>query len=366
MARTPETQSLNAKTALPRIMSAADLMTKDIKPPKFIVPRYIPEGLSLLAGRPKVGKSWLLGNIALAAAGGLPVLKQDVEAGDVLWLSLEDTERRLQHRMGLMLNGAPAPGRLFIATSWPALDCGGTDAIENWVNEMPHPRLIVVDVFARVRPRVSGASRLYEADYEAALPLKSLADAYGIAAIACCHARKEQAAIDPFEAVNATTGLTGAADTVLILDRDREGTSLYGRGRDVEEFRDAVRFDASCGTWRQLGDAAEVSRSPERNAILNALKGARDPLGPNDIAKRSGVSDASVRHLLARMVAAGDVIREGRGRYRLSPLSPIHNVHNDHIHSSFPLSLNKEDERDVNDVNDVNGKQWQNTERAPF
>src|SRR5205823_5697740 len=100
---------------------------------------------------------------------------------------------------------------------------------------------------------------------------------------------------------SGTMGLTGAADTVLVLRRDGQGVTLYGRGRDVEEFEAAVRFDVTAGGWTVLGDAGTVNRSEIRAAILAALEEAGEPLGPKQIAAGSGHGESAVRVRLATM-----------------------------------------------------------------
>jgi hypothetical protein len=97
----------------------------------------------------------------------------------------------------------------------------------------------------------------------------------GIAVVLVTHTRKMEAE-DPLEAISGTNGVTGAADAVLVLNRDAKGTTLYGRGRDIEEIETAMRFDG--GRWSVLGDADEVRKSDERRKIVAALKEAGDEL----------------------------------------------------------------------------------------
>jgi hypothetical protein len=322
-------------TKLPRrptliTFTAAELAIRQMPPARFVVPRFVTEGLTLLGGRPKVGKSWLLMNIALAVATGRNILGEQIAVpGDVLLLALEDNERRLQARLNLMLAGEVAPSRLHLATVCPALDQGGLAAIRDWCRQLDNPRLIIVDVFARVRPRAQPGARLYEADYDSALPLKTLADELELGIIACTHTRKEPAAVDPFDSISATTGLAGAADSILILDRNTTGPTLYGRGRDMEEVEVALAFERSTGTWKLIGDAVEVNRSDERNAIIAVLTAADQPLSPKQIAERSGLGHASVKHLVRRLVTTGEITKSARGTYSSAgnPVHPVHSVH---------------------------------------
>jgi hypothetical protein len=147
-------------------------------------------------------------------------------------------------------------------------------------------------------------------------PLKALADSRELAVIVVHHTSKREELSDPFDAVSGTTGLTGAADTVLILARDGLGTTLYGRGRDIDEIEVAMRFDGRSGQWMLLGDADTVRRTDERKAILDALLDADEPLGPTAIADAAGMKSGNVRRLIGKMVKASEIVKTGRGKYR--------------------------------------------------
>jgi hypothetical protein len=123
----------------------------------------------------------------------------------------------------------------------------------------------------------------------------------------------KKAAEDPLEAISGTNGVTGAADAVLVLNRDAKGTTLYGRGRDIEEIETAMRFDG--GRWSILGDADEVRRSDERRKIVSALREASDELTPAAIAKLAGMKAENVRVLLRKMVKDGEVMQPRVGYY---------------------------------------------------
>ena len=124
------------------------------EPPNYAVPGYIVEGLTLLAGKPKIGKSWLMLHVGIAVACGSFTL-DDIHCvkGDVLYAALEDNERRLQRRLRKLLNGQPAPKRLRIlsAGEMPRLSEGGTALIRAWIEQAPEPKLVVIDVLAKVR-----------------------------------------------------------------------------------------------------------------------------------------------------------------------------------------------------------------------
>jgi hypothetical protein len=120
---------------------------------------------------------------------------------------------------------------------------------------------------------------------------------------------------EPLDTVSGTTGLTGAADSVLVLNRDSQGLTLYGRGRDIDEIETAMSFERTTGRWSILGNALEVRRSDERSATVCALLAAAEPLGLAEIAAATGMKDQNVRFLLQKMAVAGEIGKEGRGRY---------------------------------------------------
>ncbi|MCJ2044739.1 AAA family ATPase [Methylobacterium sp. J-078] len=319
-----------AKPAIkPSIFSMAELQRQEFPEIRYIVPGYIAEGCTLLAGRPKLGKSWLVLEMGLAVAsgesclGGIPC-----EQGDVLYLALEDNKRRLQRRGTKMLGayGGNWPAAMECATEWPRASEGGIEAIEEWILSKQNPRLIIIDVFAQFKTERASKDSLYEADYRSVKALQTLAGKYQVAIIVVSHTRKSNGTeADPFEKVSGTLGLSGAADTTFILDRDGNGASIYLRGRDIEETNSAVIFDTVSCRWHVQGDANEVRRTDERGAILGALDEANEPMSPGDIALATRMSSLNVRQLLFKMTKAGEVSKTGRGFYQHPGRQPYDN-----------------------------------------
>lgn len=266
-------------------VTAAVLRTKTFQPIKYILPGLITEGVNLLVLRPKLGKSWMALDICLAAAANRFTLG-DVKPmqGDVLYLALEDSERRLQSRIDKLLPtfGPEWPERLTINTQWRRIDEGGVEDLKQWCDSVKEPVMVVIDVFAKMRPANAKSKQLYEADYTAVGAIQTFAMERGIAVVLVYHDRKMEAD-DPFDTVSGTLGVTGAADTILILKRSANGVTLYARGRDIEEAELAVEFNRNTCRWRILGQAAEVHRSDERKRVIDALKEAVGPLSAKDI-----------------------------------------------------------------------------------
>jgi hypothetical protein len=300
------------------IIDARVLMTKKLPEPRWAVPGILPEGLSLLVGKPKQGKSFMGVNIGLAVAFGGKVLGQDIEYGETLALCLEDSERRLQERLRPMLNDASAPDSLHLVTSWPRLDDGGAEHLHNWLKLHPDCRLVVVDTFAKVIQKQRGQQHLYLDDYAAVGPLKQIADEHRISIMAVHHLRKSEATNDALDEVSGSTGLTGAADSVLILKRSRgrSEAELLVVGRDMEDAEYALDFDKATCTWQLLGSADDYRKSEARGEIIDLLR-EEGKLGPAAVASALGRTPVAVRVLMRRMAEQGDLQQHGRGIYSI-------------------------------------------------
>lgn len=301
-------------------VTAPELMGRVFPEPTWAVPDILAEGVTLLGGRPKLGKSWLSLNLGVAVAtGGYALGTIPVEAGAVLYLALEDGDRRLQARLRSVLAGEPAPGNLHIATTWSPLDEGGLEGIEGWARAHPDARLLVVDTLKRVRAKESGNERLYDADYNAIQPLADLARHYHVSILVITHVRKSDAN-DPLDLISGSIGLTAAADGILVLKRERgrHDATLFVTGRDLPAEQDlALRWDDALTTWTAVGNADEWRLSEERAAILQCLRDAGEHLRPRDIAEALDKPIGTVRKLLWSMTHNGEVQSIGYGKYAL-------------------------------------------------
>lgn len=304
------------------IISALDLLAMDLPEPRWAIPGLLPEGVSLLAGRPKLGKSWLALTVAITvASGGKALGSIDVTEGAALYLALEDTRRRLQDRIRKLCPQV-APRLLYVVTTWPRLNEGGVDRLREWIEAHPDARLIVIDTLERVRRLRQRHGNPYGEDTQAIEDVQRLAIERGIAIVLVHHVRKGESE-DPVELVSGTFGLTGAADAVLVLARDRRqaDATLSIVGRDLEERELALRLDmAGPNPWTLIGDADEVQRSEERRAVLSTLRNAGRPMWPKETAPLLGKPESTVRGLLCRMHGDGELTRDSRGKY--SPIPP--------------------------------------------
>jgi hypothetical protein len=307
-----------AQSENPDIYSVDTLRTEIFPTLKQIAGEIIVEGLTLLASRPKVGKTWLALDVAIAVAQGTYCLGDiQCEQGDVLFLALEDNRRRMQRRLTKLLGIYKAEWpRFSCAHKWPRAHAGGLERIRAWIEQHKSTaRLVVLDVLARFRKPVPPGKQSYDADYETIAELQRIASDTGVAILVIHHTRKGEAD-DPIDAVSGTLGLAGAADAVLVIDRRAEGVRLYGRSRDVDEIDKAMMFNTATCRWTILGETADVRRSKERQQVLDVL--TDEPMALKDIAALANKSVKSVFNLLEKLAGERKVTKPSRGHYSRS------------------------------------------------
>lgn len=265
-------------------ISAVDLQRKDLPPIRFIVNGLFPQGLALLASPPKYGKSWLVLDLCLSVAAGKPFLKYQTVKSGCLYLALEDSEHRLQDRMNKVLNGEKAPEQFDYATSALDIGHGLIDQLEGYMETHPEAGLIVIDTLQKVRTAASGKENAYSADYKEIGMLKNFADKHGICVLLVHHLRKMSDDTDPFNRISGTNGISGAADTMMVLSKAKRSdaqTTLSVTGRDIESSDTVVEFDKNTYRWQVMGDAnwlaeqrakLEYQSSPIVSTIKNLLE----------------------------------------------------------------------------------------------
>lgn len=222
------------------LIDAESLFYQPLQRPKFIVEKLIPSGLTLLSGQQKIGKSWLVLKLCMDVAAGNNFMGLPTIEGDVLYLCLEDTYSRVQDRMFRITDEVSE--RMKIAVSSEKLSNGLLTQLRNHMKNFPDTKLIVIDVLQRVRE--TGNECSYAGDYGDLSSLKRFADTNNVAVLAVHHLRKQDDS-DVFNKVSGTTGITGSADTTIVLQRDARGSesaTLYVVGRDIEYLEYKLKF----------------------------------------------------------------------------------------------------------------------------
>jgi hypothetical protein len=315
-------------TNKPVVFNAEELMKEEFPEIVMAVPGVIAEGCTFLVGAPKIGKSWMSLGLGLAVAQGSMALGTiPVVEGKVLYLALEDTPRRLQRRLLVMIGSTEAPANLNFACTWPRLNAGGLDQLEQWLQDNLEARMVIIDTWAKVKSAAAEADSMYQADYSAVSQVKALADKYSVPIVLIHHQRKA-ADGDPLNTVAGSTGLTGAADATVILSRPRgaEEGHLYVTGRDVEESKSIVSFDATTGQWTWLGEADDVEESKTEDQVIKLLTDAPGPVGPKEVADALKIKEGTAKWLLAKLTQEDKITRISRGKYVQKGYVPVTGV----------------------------------------
>ncbi|MGO8761919.1 MAG: AAA family ATPase [Desulfobaccales bacterium] len=306
-------------------LAAEDLMTKEFQPPRWVIPNLVPDGLTLLCGPPKIGKSWMALDWAIAVVtGGHALGRLSVEQGEVLYLALEDSDRRMQKRLGKLLSDGASPKGLYIRTrtgGFPLLEQGGRTLLDDWLRVNPKVKLVIIDTLARARAPQKGGQNVYDADVKGLTLLQDLAFKHNLALVVVHHIRKQKAD-DILATVSGSYGIAGTADSIAILTRSGRGKDaiLTITGRDIEDQELDLKF--SGGKWEllDLEDSKEAKLSPERQAIIDTIK-ENGPMTPGQVAEKLKKNNSTIKTTLRRM-ADGGVLMAENGTYSLSPPPP--------------------------------------------
>jgi len=293
------------------MITAAELFEKEFAPLQWVIPDILPSGLSLLCGKQKLGKSWMMLQIAYSvAAGGAVFGEIAVEARPVLYIALEDGERRLQSR--LLKIGAAPTDNLHFATSWRT----GAEAVGDIDNFIATSgvKIIIVDTLARLR--LLDDSNDYVDTTAQLARLKAVADKHD-ACIVCVHHVRKSTVDDFTDSVIGSVGIAATADSVLVLQRTRgqNEAKLSVTGRDIEEDEYILSFDATVGSWCMVGKAQDIQATSERQEIVNLLIDAELPLTPKEVAAALGKNLSTTQNLLSKMYEAGAVLKPTYGHY---------------------------------------------------
>ena len=227
-------------------IDAEELMATPYAPKNFIVAEMLPEGLTLLCGPSKIGKSWLVLQLCICVSLGVRFMGFNTQQCDVLYLALEDTFARVKDRVARMTDDCPT--RLRFAVQAGTLGGALEEQLTLHKTQYPETKLVVIDTLQKVRsaPDPKSNSSVYGKDYQDISALKKLADDLSIAIVLVHHLRKTKDKDDPFNEISGSTGLMGAADTALLLkkfDRASDHAELLWTGRDVQDGGVCLSFE---------------------------------------------------------------------------------------------------------------------------
>jgi len=309
------------------VRNGAWLDTQTFPPLNYAIQGIFTEGYNLLAGAPKIGKSWLALSCALSFAQGTPALGS-IELPSkrpILYLALEDTPRRLQDRTRKLLNGLPIPELFHFVTETNASNA--FEVIRAWLDEFGSNSLVMIDTYQKVAPPPVNGEQGYDRDYRVGSKLKRLVQDYeGVCLIVVHHVRK-QLSSDFVDAVSGTNGIAGSADTVVVLSRARQDNkaTLNVTGRDVVEAEFALNFNE--GHWQLMGgdlQSAQTHAIQIRDTlglgvsmaeVVSYVVGAGSPVTIKQVSEACHLSQDTAKTYLVRAVNSERLTRTSRGHY---------------------------------------------------
>lgn len=243
-------------------IDADTLLSTTLPPTRFIIDRLLPQGLHILAGAPKVGKSWLALWLCLQVAQGTSVWDFPTHRGTVLYLCLEDSLTRIQSRLFQITDDAPEA--LHFATIAAGIGEGLEEQLTNFLTQHPDTSLVVIDTLQRIRTG-SDSGNPYANDYRDIGTLKALADKHRIAILLIHHVRKLRSD-DPMDMISGTNGISGATDTNFVLmktSRSKNTATLYCTGRDIVYRELRLEFDSETHLWNLLSNESPQTVQPD-------------------------------------------------------------------------------------------------------
>jgi len=284
---------------------------------QWIVPGFIPEGVTLIGGKPKIGKSWLMLCTALAVADGNAVLGKVCEQRTVIYYALEDTKRRLKARTEKLIGLAVDwPKNMLVSLDLPNLDHGCVDRLRTDITAH-HPGLVIIDTLAAIRGVKGKNEDQYQCDYRTMRAILDVSRETNTAIVVIHHVRK-QTAEDVFDMISGTMGLSAVADTLLVLTfAEDEQRRIAVRGRDVDPEDKLVTFDPDTGDWIVTGDFEPEDKAPSKTItkIVGVLAASPTGLTPKQVADKLGANYETIKRALARNRGKHGIEDTGYGTY---------------------------------------------------
>ena len=241
------------------------------KPLQFAVNSILPHGLFILAGSPKVGKSWLVLDMCIAIATGGDIWGYRANQSGVLYFALEDNLRRINDRVNKLDTDNTDMSNFRVKLSAPGINKGLIEGIDRHMADYPDISLIVIDTFEYIRDRETSKQTLYSADYNDIKTLRSITNKYDVTLLLVHHTRKMHDENDPINNISGSTGLTGATDGNWVLEKPKRtanNAKLTIDNRDTEGFCFDLKFNSDTCHWEYVGNHTGVDNADENIAIL--------------------------------------------------------------------------------------------------
>jgi len=306
--------------------TAADLMRENLAPQRFLINKYLVDhGCIILAGKPKIGKGWIILEMGLSIAEGGKFWFEDCDQAEVLMYMLEDGPRRLKNRLTILRpDGFNHFDKIRFRYSKDGpfdVNSNGTgtllDDIRKHLISYPAIRFVVVDVLQRVRGTIERSDNAYQVDYKIVGAIQKLAAELNVLIIVVHHTKKGKVD-DAIDSINGSYGVIGAADGGIIIGKSGDVIMVESRMRDIPEFDFEMVKEDNGPMWKPAITGHELSAPNEgtkAQSVLMALHAGACALTAGDLAKRTGITEKNVATYLGRLMKNDQVTKPSRGFY---------------------------------------------------
>lgn len=301
----------------PSILTAKELMELDFPPPEWLIEGLLPEGLTVLSGAPKIGKSWLSLQLALAVTTGRPIFgRAPASEKGVLLLALEDNERRLQARITKC--GITPSENFCLTTNWP----GGIATLRQHLLDNPQIKVCVIDTLAVFLPsQGAGGRTAYDADVVRMRELHDLGLETKISLIVIHHDKQGEDS-DWTNKMSGSNGIIGTADTLIRLSvktRGNKQAKLEVTGRDIEDLELNLKLDETNMSWQIDKGQDDKQLTALQSEVLKLVPAAPETIRSREIADRLGKEQSQISDILRKLANRGYVSSPAYGEYSLCP-----------------------------------------------
>lgn len=251
----------------------------------FIIDSLLAPGLTILAGPRKGGKSWLVFDMALHIVCGEDFWGRKTTKGDVLYMALEDDDKRIKRRLNTLLDDDDAPEGLdftYQINRKEKLAAG----LDRYLSDHKDTKVVIIDVLQKIRTGKKPAQSEYEHDYEELTGIKNIADKHQAAILVVTHVRKTKDNSDWVNNICGGVGVTGVADTIMGLFKQEkaENRSFMVTSRDLPEMNMAIKFEQEHCQWKYVGTEEELNVINEEDAykaspVVKTVKSLLDKNG---------------------------------------------------------------------------------------
>jgi len=315
------------RSLMSRAYTAGELLDTALPELKYVVRGLIPEGLTILAANPKAGKSFFALNVCIAVASGSGTIAGEFACaqGNVLYYALEDNPSRIKARMknvacGIGVDDGQIRDTLCFQHECKRMAAGGLEELEDYVDSWDCA-LVVVDTLAGFVGERRASKNVFFDDYELIRELQRVAAKRRIAIILVHHTNKDSEKM-PLQQVSGSHGITAAADTVLVMQKEGTTTVLYVAGKDVESAEHRLVFDKTYGVWSVEGKNSKMGGTPWQRQIMEFVEtySVRGAFVHEVNERFTDHNPISIRQELKRMADKGLLERVENGRYRVEGL----------------------------------------------